>query len=62
VPESVNHTYLLRVWMEPEHNGPALFRAVLTDVRTHETRYFADVTALARHLRTLEPGHDPDPG
>ena len=58
--ENRNHTYLLRVWREPEHEGPPLFRAVLTDVGTRETRYFSDVLALARHLRLLERGDGPE--
>lgn len=56
--ENDNHTYLLRVWRESEHSGPGPIRAALTDVATRETRYFADVHALARHLRSLEgPEH-----
>lgn len=60
--ENANRTYLLRVWREPEHDGPSLFRAVLTDVGTRETRYFSDVTDLAQHLRSLEARQEPDEG
>ncbi|MEJ2291605.1 MAG: hypothetical protein P8Y05_07800 [Deinococcales bacterium] len=58
--EPANHTYLLRVWGEAEHGQSRAFRAALTDVATRETRYFTDVKALARHLRSLQ-GVPPDP-
>jgi len=62
VSDSRHRTYLLRVWREAEHDRPPAFRAVLTDVSTHETHYFADPAALARHLRVLDAGRDPDDG
>lgn len=56
--DSQNRTYVLRMWRETENGRPAAFRAVLTDVATHESLYFANAQALARHLRVLS--RDPD--
>jgi len=52
--EPHKRVYLLRVWSERDHGKPSAFRAALTEVATHETRYFTDARALASHLKSLD--------
>jgi hypothetical protein len=37
--------YIVRVWLEPSQQGP-IWRASITDARSHEKHYFANPDAL----------------
>jgi hypothetical protein len=45
--------FVLRIWLEPRSGDAPVWRASLTHTETRETRYFASLEALARHLHDL---------
>jgi hypothetical protein len=49
-----NHTYIVRVWSEPNPGGPSVWRVSVLDSRTQERWYFSSPEPLVKFL--LEAG------
>lgn len=59
-----NHTYIVRVWLEPNAGGSSVWRASVLEVSSQERWYFSSADRLAVFLfevgdgkpdRVLEP-------
>lgn len=45
-----NHTYIVRVWLEPNAGGSSVWRASVLEVNTQERWYFSSADQLAAFL------------
>lgn len=48
------HTYIVRVWAEPNPGGPSAWRASVLDTVSQERYYFSTPQDLARFLQEIE--------
>ncbi|HEU4743176.1 MAG TPA: hypothetical protein VFS50_16385 [Meiothermus sp.] len=48
------HTYIVRVWAEPNPVGPGAWRASVLDTVSQERHYFSTPQDLARFLQETE--------
>jgi hypothetical protein len=45
-----NHTYIVRVWLEPNPGGSSIWRASVLDSSSQERWYFSSADRLAEFL------------
>lgn len=45
-----NHTYIVRVWLEPNPGGSSVWRASVLDSNSQERWYFSSADRLAEFL------------
>jgi hypothetical protein len=51
-----NHTYIVRIWLEPNPGGSSLWRASVLDSSSQERWYFSSADRLAAFLFEVGDG------
>jgi hypothetical protein len=51
-----NHTYIVRVWLEPNPGGSSVWRASVLDSSSQERWYFSSADRLAEFLYEVGDG------